>query len=297
MSEEINITGENSKEIIPVLKEDIVSDNNSSLETTEQAESHKIKPDTENMEVHHHPHAGKKNFREYLLEGLMIFVAVTLGFFAEGIRESVNDSTKEKEYIFSMMQDLRDDTSSISHTIDELTVITKDLDTMLMELKKVNPDAMMLNHIASSRFWLYAGISYNDRTVQQLKNAGNFRLLKNEAVADSILQYDNFVNSIIIKQWVDLKNTMYDYKDAEAKIISYQQLSAMESVRYSFNDSVFVDKRIHSLITKDRQTLSLYYNKLFIHASLMHLFITNLRYSKTTALRLMNFIDRQYNLD
>jgi hypothetical protein len=30
------------------------------------------------MEVHHHPHVGKKNFKEYLLEGLMIFLAVTL---------------------------------------------------------------------------------------------------------------------------------------------------------------------------------------------------------------------------
>jgi hypothetical protein len=34
------------------------------------------------MEVHHHPHVEKKNFKEYLLEGLMIFIAVTMGFFA-----------------------------------------------------------------------------------------------------------------------------------------------------------------------------------------------------------------------
>lgn len=38
------------------------------------------------MEVHHHPHVEKKGFKEYLLEGLMIFVAVTMGFFAETIR-------------------------------------------------------------------------------------------------------------------------------------------------------------------------------------------------------------------
>ena len=39
------------------------------------------------MEVHHHPHVEKKNFKEYFLEFLMIFLAVTLGFFAENIRE------------------------------------------------------------------------------------------------------------------------------------------------------------------------------------------------------------------
>jgi len=31
------------------------------------------------MEVHHHK-VEKKNFKEYLLEGLMIFIAVTVGF-------------------------------------------------------------------------------------------------------------------------------------------------------------------------------------------------------------------------
>jgi len=32
------------------------------------------------MEVHHHPHVGKKALKEYLSEGLMIFFAVTMGF-------------------------------------------------------------------------------------------------------------------------------------------------------------------------------------------------------------------------
>jgi len=41
------------------------------------------------MEVHHHPKVEKKNFKEYFLEGLMIFLAVTLGFFAETMRETI----------------------------------------------------------------------------------------------------------------------------------------------------------------------------------------------------------------
>jgi hypothetical protein len=48
------------------------------------------------MEVHHHPKvenlpAGKagKKFKEYFLEFIMIFLAVTMGFFAETIRENI----------------------------------------------------------------------------------------------------------------------------------------------------------------------------------------------------------------
>ncbi|HEY4875714.1 MAG TPA: hypothetical protein VIH86_09100 [Puia sp.] len=41
------------------------------------------------MEVHHHPdvHHQRKRFKEYFLEFLMIFLAVTMGFFAESLRE------------------------------------------------------------------------------------------------------------------------------------------------------------------------------------------------------------------
>jgi len=48
------------------------------------------------MEVHHHPTVEKKNFKEYFLEFLMIFLAVTLGFFAESYREHLVDIKKEK---------------------------------------------------------------------------------------------------------------------------------------------------------------------------------------------------------
>jgi hypothetical protein len=35
------------------------------------------------MEVHHHPNVEKKGYKEYFLEFLMIFLAVTMGFIAE----------------------------------------------------------------------------------------------------------------------------------------------------------------------------------------------------------------------
>ena len=271
-------------------------------ESTSQEQTVKAtEPKTKKMEVHHHPSrksGENKKFKEYFLEFLMIFLAVTMGFFAEGIRESVSDHSKEKEYILSLVQDLRDDTSSISKTVNQLTNASKILDTMLIQLKNGTPDPAVLDRIISSHFWTYAGYSYNNRTVQQLKNSGNFRLLRNEAVADSILQYDNLVNTIIIAQWNDLKNTMYAYKDAEMRVIAYQQLDKASSWHYTidFNDSVLVAGTKKSLATNDAQLISLYYNRLFIHATLLHLFISNLDYSKVRAERLIIFITEQYRL-
>lgn len=48
------------------------------------------------MEVHHHPHipTHAKPWKEYLLEGFMIFVAVTLGYGAENVREHYVETKK-----------------------------------------------------------------------------------------------------------------------------------------------------------------------------------------------------------
>src|SRR5215831_14616169 len=69
------------------------------------------------MEVHHHPHVEKKNFKEYLLEGLMIFLAVSLGFFAENIREYISNTRQLNEYMQSMVSDLKSDQATYDSCI------------------------------------------------------------------------------------------------------------------------------------------------------------------------------------
>jgi hypothetical protein len=41
------------------------------------------------MEVHHHPHVEKKGFKEYFLEFIMTFLAVTMAFIGENMREQL----------------------------------------------------------------------------------------------------------------------------------------------------------------------------------------------------------------
>jgi hypothetical protein len=59
------------------------------------------------MEVHHHPdlHHRRKKWKEYFLEFLMIFLAVTLGFFAETVREKISEKHRENDYIVGIKRD------------------------------------------------------------------------------------------------------------------------------------------------------------------------------------------------
>jgi hypothetical protein len=57
------------------------------------------------MEVHHHSHHPKK-WKEYITEFLMLFLAVSLGFAAENIREGYIEKERSHELVSSFIRDV-----------------------------------------------------------------------------------------------------------------------------------------------------------------------------------------------
>jgi hypothetical protein len=68
------------------------------------------------MEVHHKHHIPKK-ITEYFTEFLMLFTAVTLGFFAENYREHSLIEAKMQENYESLVEDLRSDSTKMTSLI------------------------------------------------------------------------------------------------------------------------------------------------------------------------------------
>src|SRR5215813_8433206 len=87
------------------------------------------------MEVHHHPKVEKKSFKEYFLEGLMIFLAVTIGFFAENFREYIKDSHEIKSDMQSMIGDLQTDVAMYDFDLAENQLSDRRIDTLISLLK------------------------------------------------------------------------------------------------------------------------------------------------------------------
>src|SRR5215213_7823159 len=88
---------------------------------------------TENMEVHKHPHhvTHKKKWGEYLLEFFMLFFAVFLGFIAENIRESYVERHREKQYMQSLLKELNFDSSMLQESEKDISNHIKGLDTLI----------------------------------------------------------------------------------------------------------------------------------------------------------------------
>jgi hypothetical protein len=146
------------------------------------------------MEVHHHPDLKhkKKYFKEYFLEFLMIFLAVTLGFIAENIREGISDRNKEKEYIESMIQDLKTDTAQSRAIMTSLRKQIYGMDTLEMLLTpdiNKNDSAVFTCYLLHNSIHNQHAMNFSDRTITQLFSSGNMRLINKQSISDSITDY------------------------------------------------------------------------------------------------------------
>jgi hypothetical protein len=70
------------------------------------------------MEVHHHAHTERKKWTHYLWEFLMLFLAVTLGFFVENQREHLVEHQREKQFVQSLFNDIKADTANLDRIIN-----------------------------------------------------------------------------------------------------------------------------------------------------------------------------------
>ena len=144
------------------------------------------------MEVHTHTHTPRKKWTHYFWEFLMLFLAVTLGFFVENQREHYIEGQREKKYIQSFYEDLTADERDLQSNINFLRSQAQQADSLHSLMRNIttkqpaNIVYMYLRGVTRGT----AGLLYpNDKTIVQLRNAGGMRLIRNKLVSDSMAVY------------------------------------------------------------------------------------------------------------
>ena len=136
------------------------------------------------MEVHHHPHVEKKTFKEYLLEGLMIFVAVTMGFIAENIREHVTENKIAREMAESFYQELSADSVNLSNVIHfrrRKEYACKYVMSYIKDSSLTEPTDSFYRNFTIALLQMGSNSTFDptDGILNQLQNSGTRRYFKN----------------------------------------------------------------------------------------------------------------------
>lgn len=127
-------------------KDSSVTGNEYSPNAEKQSTDNTKKPETEltDMEIFH-PHKIHHNrkIKDYIFEFIMLFMAITGGFFMENKREQMVERHKEREYIVSMIRDVQQDTATIQNIIKRNNTHLIGLDSLLDMLERPYPEVIL----------------------------------------------------------------------------------------------------------------------------------------------------------
>jgi hypothetical protein len=247
-------------------------------------------------QVHVHE---KTKWREYLVQFIILLLAVFLGSIAVTKREEWLNLRQEKNYIASLASDLRKDTAEIRsryafsfeqvQKIDSLQIFfSHDLKNNLAELGRCYELSLYLTWNSS--------VVFNERTFPQLTSSGNMRIIEKNGAADSIMDYYNSVKRVEQQkqQYITYLNQALSatYKVLDITYLR-QQLNTSDSSLHWAN----LDWHDLHLRTTDKNALTdlsatLENTKLVINSYMQQLYSINLQ-----ATSLIRFLEETYGLE
>ena len=261
--------------------------------------THNLQPTTQ-MEVHHHPHVEKKSFKEYVLEGLMIFLAVSMGFIAENIRENITKHEKEHHLMEMLVEDLKADIPKLDSAIKNNTIKVANLDSLrhciYAAAEKSLPDTIYRNMYFMHRRFSRSRIEFAPtlRTLNQFEKNDAFNLIRTQTVSDSIQHYADY-NRIVDNQFMAFRGF-----EAEALVIGETIFDYRYYENYLGNtpsELILQSRQQFKLLATDKKTLLAYGTKLNFSRGTLFNYIRLLKFHKPQAERLISMIQKEYHLE
>jgi hypothetical protein len=221
------------------------------------------------MEVHHHPdlHHKRKNFKEYFLEFLMIFIAVTLGFFAENIREHYTERNNAKEYLESYRDELLQQQVMYNHykKVYQNKIVVCDTIKAIFYNREENKKIDELERL------LVPGIThistpFNTSSYDQMVSSGALRYINNIALRDSmgvykssietLKDYNKYIEQSISNDIIEIAK-LEDFSDV---------VSTDTAVSYDLSQHIPNMKPFRKLSDDERASLLFFYETFIVQA-------------------------------
>jgi hypothetical protein len=163
------------------------------------------------MEVHHHPEVEKKGLKEYLLEGLMIFLAVTMGFFAESLRENIANKEHVKQLSAQLIQDLKTDTINLKHAITREAVLVRKNDSLFYMLQQpvAKADTKKIQQLIHDCYYVIL-FHQSAGAFTAIKNQLHLKQFSESQIAGYIAEYESNLQILTSLEKIQFDNVGLD---------------------------------------------------------------------------------------
>jgi hypothetical protein len=255
------------------------------------------------MEVHHHPDLQhkKKNFKEYFLEFLMIFLAVTLGFFAENMRENISANKKESIDINSLFRNLTTDSAMITYQMEGNEDEINGLESMMVLIRsgkyKYEPEMLYRLAYTTRGFQVFV---YSNITYEEMKSSGSFSLIRSHDIRNNLVKYNNFINGGIRNLESRMLESEKNRANLQSDILDDSFYPSVDSIinHHALSSNFYTKENKSTSFSPGKQVqFSKLYNFLFESNVLMHYYQKNMEILKGLNEQLRSTIKKEYHLE
>jgi len=211
------------------------------------------------MEVHHHSRHPKK-WKEYITEFLMLFLAVSLGFMAENIREGYVEKERSHELVSSFIKDVELNVQFLDSLIkgDKRNLLK--CDSIALYIIKT-PKDIDLSYVYEIPSTSYRYLSNND-TYDQMKSSGSLRYIKDTALLSMMIEYSNLSKATEFRGVVqEYDYTANEFQSTMNKYVPIEIAANKRKSVFSFPERFIADSNEKKFY---EETISLIKNKSFI---------------------------------
>ena len=253
------------------------------------------------MEVHHHPEVEKKGMKEYLLEGLMIFIAVMMGFFAESLREHITENDRANEYAVALYSDLKLDTAGLDGYLTYFKNAKTNIDTLMQLLGDNDPEKVPSGKL----YWfgLYGGaydiFTPHSATLLEMKSSGSLRFFGDKVIKRKLALYDGLCQEL--KTTDDKENGIYtEVRKTRAQLFAFKYNNVLNYISH-IKDKKVQRARIDSfqktrppLISYDKTAFNVYVE--LVRSRFFERKIATADSLRHSAIELIGLLNKKYDL-
>jgi hypothetical protein len=247
-------------------------------------------PTEQKMEVHHHPDLEHKPkpWKEYLLEGFMIFIAVMMGFIAENIRETITNNEHVKQLTLRLVQDLKVDTRQLDEIYTGEMQIKKNNDMLFgllqQPLAKANTKSIQQYIVGSHDLWPFHPLTVS---IAAIKNELYLKQFSDSEIISYISRYEGHIELLNTVQDITLK---YQRSFLDPFLLAHFTPLNLEA---AFNQPSVQTAQMRNLTQEDLTQLATSIVLVRINTNEL---IRDNRQLKTDALNLLRYVTKQYHL-
>jgi hypothetical protein len=267
---------------------------------------------SKNMEVHHHAHTGhgKKTWKEYFWEFLMLFLAVFCGFLAEYQLEHKIERDRLKKFMYDMTKNLEYDRTRIAINLATNYSLRSSLDSFRNEIQQNLLGKANIKKLYYYAFTASGGgrVVFNKSTITQLRNSGQFRLVENDSLTNEIIDYYDrkvYASELYCQYFTDSQNELETEKRDIFSTIGFESMLKITDSAYNNNlennlENEFkneIEKNNLKLLTTDKITLEKLHSLVLTNQMALLSYIQFLNYTNQSAENLIAKIKLTYHFD